>query len=98
MTSASDELRTRLERGRTPANQLAPAEGVSWAVVRRELLRRDWHNMAAEYHDRLSGILEPGAFALWVFENGISAAADAGRWGHVAAKMFYLLEEVDAPK
>jgi len=85
------KLHERLRMGRGAFTVLPKSERAIIAT----LLDTDFRAMAVEYHAELEKRLSPGEFAVYVYREGLSELADAGRWDWIAARLFYRLEELD---
>ena len=55
----------------------------------------DYRRMAGEYLAAFQAIAPPNVVAYNVWAHGLHEAAEAGRWGHVANKLFGLVESAE---
>lgn len=58
-------------------------------------LDSDYRRMAAEYLAAFQTVAPPEVVAYNVWAHGLHEAAEAGRWGHVANKLFGLVESAE---
>lgn len=55
----------------------------------------DWPRMAGEYLAAFQAIAPPNVVAYNIHVHGLCEAWEAGRWGHVAHKLFNLVESAE---